>query len=95
MPFANEVVLLLVGAILSYFLKTLTDKRNQNDIRTEISSINNSITDIREILIRNEAIAADVTELKAQMKDILFHNIEQDKRIAEMKAQCHECKLRK
>ena len=82
MPFATEVVLIMVGAILSYTLKSLGDKRAQSTIQSDIKDMGEAISDIREILIRNEAIAADVKELKVIVGQLQLQAIEYDKRIS-------------
>ena len=85
LAFQSEILLILVGAILSYVFKTLGEKKAATAIRDEIKDINESIQGIRELMIRNESILKDVAEMKVSINQLVQHNTKQDQEIALLK----------
>jgi hypothetical protein len=65
MPYSDEILLMLIGGIITYFIKSWNDN-------TEIKKLKSEIDQIREALIRAEKMKEDISTLKRDV-DILFN----------------------
>jgi len=63
MPYSDQILLFLLGGILSYAGKTIFGN-------SDIKSIKNDIATIKEALIRNETMRDDIEELKRQVDEL-------------------------
>ena len=63
MPYADQMLLFLLGGILSYTAKTIFGNNDIKTIKTDIESI-------KEVLIRNETMRDDIDNLKKQVEDL-------------------------
>jgi peptidoglycan hydrolase CwlO-like protein len=70
MPFATELLLLVLGGIVTYIIKAVTDKSKEADIKDSINSIRDDISGIKEMLIRGEAVEKHVGTLQEQVEEL-------------------------
>jgi len=63
MPYADQILLFLIGGIISYTAKTIFGN-------SDIKIIKNDIALIKEALIRNESLKSEVDELKKQVDEL-------------------------
>ena len=63
MPYSDQILLFLLGAIISYTAKMIFGNNDIKSIRLDIETI-------KETLIRNESMRDEIDELKKQVDEL-------------------------